>query len=721
MSQKKNYKKKAAKTQPAKGTQVEKAAEQAVTAEAPTAVEKKAPAVKHQAAQAEIKTDWKPIIKDFCILLVIMGILGYACNLLKDAFATKSETDSLVSLIRKGDLKEVKGEEVDTPFLDELAKGIKENADFVNTPDANGRTPLMWAAYSNFNDPEQATKTDIDRIYYIDALLEKKADINKTDEDGFNALHWAAWSGMRFTSYKLVNSGIDINKAESNGYTPLMLAAMRGNDTVVDLLLKMGAVPTLKNADGKTAAELANNAAEAYKKRDAFLYSPVFSANREASYAKTCAILKDAKVLDEAERRKLEVKLEIEMLAAQASARSGRKIAALSKKADELKTLSLIPLITQEGRDIDLHHRVKSEIDAIKSLNCADAAFAKTDAEGNTALHLAAKSCKPLCTYQLVAAGFNVTAKNKAGKTPLTLAAEQDDILTVQILLSVDSEKVRDAAKETLKSLATLAPTPGREVIVSMLEKYAPLSKKLEEMEFDARLSIATAKTDDEKAGAEVNARSKAVSDVKEPYNTYKAALEQADSATKAKDAAEAKAAAAEEAQKSAEEAAKQSEAAKNEAQAKADAAVAAMEQAERNTAIALQAKDDAVAQAAADVASIQSKSAMEVQKAKELLAAAEAKAAAAEDKAAAAELAERNADAAAALAEQKAADAAKLAEEAAQAQLNAENELNAALLLKEEAIKAAEEAKAALEAELSKQAQQQEQPVVAPVEQPAA
>ena len=707
MSQKKNYKKKAAKTQPAKDTQVENATEA-------VAVEKKAPAAKHQTAQAEVKTDWKPIIKDFCILLVIMGILGYACNLLKDAFATKSETDSLVSLIRKGDLKEVKGEEVDTPFLDELAKGIKENADFVNTPDANGRTPLMWAAYSNFNDPEQATKTDIDRIYYIDALLEKKADINKTDEDGFNALHWAAWSGMRFTSYKLVNSGIDINKAESNGYTPLMLAAMRGNDTVVDLLLKMGAVPTLKNADGKTAAELANNAAEAYKKRDAFLYSPVFSANREASYAKTCAILKDAKVLDEAERRKLEVKLEIEMLAAQASARSGRKIAALSKKAEELKTLSLIPLITQEGRDIDLHHRVKSEIDAIKSLNCADAAFAKTDAEGNTALHLAAKSCKPLCTYQLVAAGFNVTAKNKAGKTPLTLAAEQDDILTVQILLSVDSEKVRDAAKETLKSLATLAPTPGREVIVSMLEKYAPLSKKLEEMEFDARMSIATAKSDDEKAGAEVNARSKAVSDVKEPYNTYKAALEQADSATKAKDAAEAKASAAE-------AAAKQSEADKNEAQAKAEAAVAAMEQAERNTAVALQAKDDAVAQAAADVASIQSKSAMEIQKAKELLAAAEAKAAAAEDKAAAAELAERNADAAAALAEQKAADAAKLAEEAAQAQLNAENELQAALQQKEEAIKAAEEAKAALEAELNKQAQQQEQPVEAPVEQPAA
>ena len=103
----KNYKKKkdAAKAEP-----------QQVEVETPVA-----PA--ESADQVEIKTDWKPIIKDFVILLVIMGILGYACNLLKDAFAHKSPTDSLVSLIRKGDVKDVKGVEKDEPFLKELEEG----------------------------------------------------------------------------------------------------------------------------------------------------------------------------------------------------------------------------------------------------------------------------------------------------------------------------------------------------------------------------------------------------------------------------------------------------------------------------------------------------------------------------------------------------------------------------------------------------------------------
>ncbi|MBR1996955.1 MAG: ankyrin repeat domain-containing protein [Akkermansia sp.] len=224
-----------------------KAASQVKAKNAPvaeTSVVAEQPAVTKAAPQAEVKTDWSPIIKDFLILLVIMGILGYACNLLKDAFAPKSPTDSLVSLIRKGDVKDVKGEEIDEPFLKEIKEGKEKDADFINTRDSNARTPLMWTAYANFNDPEKAEETDINRIYYLDELFANGANIHAVDVDGFNALHWAAWSGMRFISYKLVKKGVDINQPEYNGYTPLMLAAMRGNATVVDLLLKMGANPT---------------------------------------------------------------------------------------------------------------------------------------------------------------------------------------------------------------------------------------------------------------------------------------------------------------------------------------------------------------------------------------------------------------------------------------------------------------------------------------------
>lgn len=737
MSHKKNYKKKA--TQPAtKKTQVEMVDEQAVTAEAPAAEAKKASAVKAPVEHAEVKTDWKPIIKDFCILLVIMGILGYACNLLKDAFASKSETDSLVSLIRKGDLKEEDGEEVDKPFIKELEEGIENNSDFVNTTDANGRTPLMWAAYTNFNDPTKAAETDINRIYYIDALLEHKADVHKTDEDGFNALHWAAWSGMRFTSYKLVKQGLNINKAEDNGYTPLMLAAMRGNDTVVDLLLKMGADPALKNKDGKTAAELAESSSSAYAKRDSFAYSPVFSKARATSYEKTCDILAKAKPLSDEERCKLEISLEIEMLAAQAEARSARKIALLANKAEEIAKMSLVPMLTLNEKDIDLHHRVKSEIAAIKQIEAAveggveKSALFKTDAEGNSALHIAAKSCKPLCSYQLVAAGLDVTAANKDGKSPLTLAAEQDDILTVQVLLSVDNKQLKKAAEDTIKALADKPTTPNREVIISLLQQCSPLSKKLEDLEFDARMIAASTQNDHAKSLAEASARANAVADVKSRYNNYKSALEQAELAGKAKTEAEAKAAASDKAKSEAEAKAAESDKAKAAAEAKAQEAESARDQAEYNTSVALQAKDEAVAQAAADVASIQSKATMEVQHAKSLVAAADKAKMDAESKASAAlkakdealaaataaELSVRNADAAAALAEEKAAAAAKSAEEAEQAKINAETALKAALAEKEEALKAAARAEAALEAELKKQSQL---PVETPAEQPAA
>ena len=47
------------------------------------------------------KTDWLPIIKDMCILVAIMGALGYACNLAMKPFESVQVTDSLVSLIRK--------------------------------------------------------------------------------------------------------------------------------------------------------------------------------------------------------------------------------------------------------------------------------------------------------------------------------------------------------------------------------------------------------------------------------------------------------------------------------------------------------------------------------------------------------------------------------------------------------------------------------------------
>ena len=51
---------------------------------------------------------------------------------------------------------------------------------------------------------------------------------------------------------------IDINKRDNEGLTPLHLGCMSGNSRVVKRLLIKGADKTIKDAHGKTAADIAN-------------------------------------------------------------------------------------------------------------------------------------------------------------------------------------------------------------------------------------------------------------------------------------------------------------------------------------------------------------------------------------------------------------------------------------------------------------------------------
>lgn len=244
------------------------------------------------------KTQWGPILKDMFILVCIMATLGYLCKLAMVPFEHTSPTDSLVSIIRKGAVNHGK----DETFIKEMNTGMSTVENFVNYPDNTGRTPLMWAAYCNFNNTEDALKKDIARLYYIRALLATPGiNAKATDRDGFTALHWAAWSGMPYTAVLLVDAGLDINKKDSNGYTPLMLAAMRGNEKVVSILLSLGADAAAVNNAGKTACNLAVENETAYSKREAKifawtgipgledfnLFELIYAPTRESSYLGT--------------------------------------------------------------------------------------------------------------------------------------------------------------------------------------------------------------------------------------------------------------------------------------------------------------------------------------------------------------------------------------------------------------------------------------------------
>ncbi len=233
---------------------------------------------------------WGPIIQDMLILMAVMGVLGYLSNLIMVAFETVTPTDSLVSLIRKEDVQDGK----DEPYTRELSKLLEQNPDYINTRDNTGRTPLMWTVYINFNNPAETLKKDNKRLFYLNSLLQTPGiRINERDNDGFTALHWAAWSGMPACVERLVKEGMDVDAVENSGYTPLMLAAMRGNADTVKKLLQLGANVTRTRANGETAASLADTHGEAYHKRSSFVYTLLYSEERDTEYRKVRKLLKE--------------------------------------------------------------------------------------------------------------------------------------------------------------------------------------------------------------------------------------------------------------------------------------------------------------------------------------------------------------------------------------------------------------------------------------------
>lgn len=233
---------------------------------------------------------WSNIVQDLLILLLISGILTSASIFIQKTFTISNPAQELVSIIQKGKLEK---NGTDPVFEEALRNNLKDDRAFINTPDFSGRTPLMWACYTHYNNPELALENDGTRLYYVRKMLALPGiDVQATDREGWTALHWASWSGMPQTVEALLNAGARVNQTEGNEFTPLMLAAMRGNSHTVTELLKNGADPAMKNAFGKTAYELAVEDAEAYSKNNSWLFQKTYSALRAANFSITRKELK---------------------------------------------------------------------------------------------------------------------------------------------------------------------------------------------------------------------------------------------------------------------------------------------------------------------------------------------------------------------------------------------------------------------------------------------
>ncbi len=81
----------------------------------------------------------------------------------------------------------------------------------VDSPDAQGHTSLMWAAYQG-------------DAMSVELLLKHGASIASKDHTGLTALHWSVVRGNKVCIRKLIEAGADLNARDENGKTPREMA-----------------------------------------------------------------------------------------------------------------------------------------------------------------------------------------------------------------------------------------------------------------------------------------------------------------------------------------------------------------------------------------------------------------------------------------------------------------------------------------------------------------
>ena len=129
-----------------------------------------------------------------------------------------------------------------TATVADVAGALERGAD-VNVRDANGETPLHWAA-------EEGKKET------VALLLEHGADVNARGEDGATPLHWAAAWGRKEIAALLLEHGADAGVRNEWEDVPLLWAALRAWRKAVAAVLERATARNGRRNRGWTPCDL---------------------------------------------------------------------------------------------------------------------------------------------------------------------------------------------------------------------------------------------------------------------------------------------------------------------------------------------------------------------------------------------------------------------------------------------------------------------------------
>ena len=165
----------------------------------------------------------------FVLMFVVLGLISCGRDDQKD-IAQKEQGDMVC--LKRADLKLIAGAlKRDTASME---AAIKSGADANVTVEGMGPPIVITALGDNYSG--------------VQLLLDRGANINAEDSEGYTALITASFSNNPDMVRLLLSKGADVN-APSNlmvngkkaGFTPMMIAKSKGNQEIVKLLMEAGA------------------------------------------------------------------------------------------------------------------------------------------------------------------------------------------------------------------------------------------------------------------------------------------------------------------------------------------------------------------------------------------------------------------------------------------------------------------------------------------------
>ena len=129
-----------------------------------------------------------------------------------------------------------------------LQRALAADRAAISRVSEDGWTPLHLAAFFG-------------RDEAVRLLLERGADVHAVSKNptANTPLHAAAVRGHVAVVGLLLERGADPNRAAGGGFTPLHLTAGAGHEAVASLLLERGADLTVREAQGRTAEQVAQD------------------------------------------------------------------------------------------------------------------------------------------------------------------------------------------------------------------------------------------------------------------------------------------------------------------------------------------------------------------------------------------------------------------------------------------------------------------------------